>query len=98
MKSKKNQHQQQKDDANCEVAVYWENFIHNAKKGNDLERTRKQVEDMEETMRKADKVIENQIGGLRPIHTPTEGGDSNNDSTVVQLSEEKILGFNFYDE
>lgn len=38
---------------------------------------------MEETMRKADKVIENQIGGLRPIHTPTEGGDSNNDSTVV---------------
>lgn len=100
LRARKARHNQQlqKDDANRQVVVYWENFLHNAKKVDDLERIQRWVEDIEETIRKSHEVIGNQKGGSRPNPTPNEVVDSNNNGTKVQLSVEPILGFNFDDD
>lgn len=50
---------------------------------------------MEEMTRKDQKVMKNQAGGSRPLPATTEVGDSNNDGTQVQLSNEPMFGFQF---
>lgn len=46
-------------------------------------------------MQRAREVARNQAGDLKPAPTPTEVGDSNNDGTQVQLSNEPMFGFQF---
>lgn len=50
-------------------------------------------------MKTAQNATGNQYGGSRPIPTPTEVGDFNDDGTKLQLNEEKMFGLNFeYEE
>ena len=49
-------------------------------------------------MRRAHKSILNQVGGSRLVSTSTKVGDSNDDGTEVQLSDEKIFGIDFDNE
>lgn len=46
-------------------------------------------------MKTAQNATGNQYGGSRPIPTPTEVGDSNDDVTKVQLSMGPKFEFNF---
>lgn len=74
------------------------NFLHNANKDDDLKKTHQCVEEMEQTIRRVREVIGNQAGGSKPTLTPTEVGNSIDDGTKVQLSDEPMFGFHFRNE
>lgn len=69
---RKTQQKQQKEGTNRQIAVYWATFLHNKKKDDDMERTRKWVARTKEMMRKTREATRNQEGCLKLVPMPIE--------------------------